>query len=150
MLSQVGSVTTNGIQQKSDFRELRRSSAFADMPVWPNLLRAERRCRPARSRSFTGVRVFDRDYQNPRIISVNVGFEQRARARLGRLRGLHLREGRAPDALPELQRPRHGAPRPPSRPTRDTTTYTGANPFEPQLGDVFVTNSRGHGPLPRR
>ena len=29
--------------------------------------------------------------------------------------------------------------------TRDTTTYTGANPFEPQLGDVFVTNSRGHG-----
>src|SRR5262249_15448107 len=30
-------------------------------------------------------------------------------------------------------------------PTRDTTTYVGANPFEPQLGDVFVTNSRGHG-----
>ena len=30
-------------------------------------------------------------------------------------------------------------------PTRDTTTYTGANPFEPQLGDVFVTNSRGRG-----
>ena len=29
--------------------------------------------------------------------------------------------------------------------TRDTTTYTGANPFEPQLGDVFVTNSRGRG-----
>ena len=28
-------------------------------------------------------------------------------------------------------------------PTRDTTTYTGANPFEPQLGDVFVTTSRG-------
>ena len=29
--------------------------------------------------------------------------------------------------------------------TRDTTTYVGANPFEPQLSDVFVTNSRGHG-----
>ena len=29
--------------------------------------------------------------------------------------------------------------------TRDTTTYVGANPFEPQLGDVFVTNSLGHG-----
>jgi len=29
-------------------------------------------------------------------------------------------------------------------PTRDTTTYSGGNPFEPQLGDVFVTNSRGH------
>ena len=30
-------------------------------------------------------------------------------------------------------------------PTRDTTTYTGDNPFSPALGDVFVTNSRGHG-----
>ena len=29
-------------------------------------------------------------------------------------------------------------------PTRDTTTYTGANPFEPALGDAFVTNSVGH------
>ena len=28
-------------------------------------------------------------------------------------------------------------------PTRDATTYTGANPFNPELGDVFVTNSRG-------
>ena len=27
--------------------------------------------------------------------------------------------------------------------TRDTTTYTGSNPFELQLGDVFVTTSRG-------
>ena len=34
MLSQVGSVTTNGIQQKSDFR----STAFGGGPVWPNLL----------------------------------------------------------------------------------------------------------------
>jgi len=31
-----------------------------------------------------------------------------------------------------------------SRPARDTDTYTGANPFEPTLGDVFVPNSRGH------
>src|SRR5262249_21925355 len=29
-------------------------------------------------------------------------------------------------------------------PTRDATTYVGANPFEPALGDVFVTTSRGH------
>ena len=37
MLSQVGSVTTNGIQQKSDFRNSG-FVGFADMPVWPNLL----------------------------------------------------------------------------------------------------------------
>jgi hypothetical protein len=30
-------------------------------------------------------------------------------------------------------------------PNRDTTSYTGGNPFEPQLSDVFVTNSRGKG-----
>src|SRR5205823_4262016 len=30
-------------------------------------------------------------------------------------------------------------------PTRATTTCPGGNPFEPQLSDVFVTNSRGHG-----
>ena len=34
--------------------------------------------------------------------------------------------------------------RPTQPATRDTTTYTGANPFEPSLGDVFVTNSLGH------
>jgi hypothetical protein len=74
MLSQVGSVTTNGIQQKSDFRDST-FTAFADMPVWPNLLT------PSAVPSgtfplFTGIRVFDRDYRNPRITSVNVGFEQ--------------------------------------------------------------------------
>src|SRR5207237_1654079 len=35
MLSQVGSVTTNGIQQKSDYRDST-FTGFADMPVWPN------------------------------------------------------------------------------------------------------------------
>src|SRR5206468_1257425 len=40
----------------------------------------------------------------------------------------------------------HGtAPAATQPPTRDTTAYVGANPFEPQLSDVFVTNSRGHG-----
>ena len=88
--------------------------------------------------------MFDRDYRNPRIYSFNVGFERELAPSIAGVRRLHGREGRPPDAVPELQRPRH-APRPRQPPTRDTTTYTGANPFEPQLGDVFVTNSRGHG-----
>src|SRR5216683_288863 len=71
MLSQVGSVTTNGIQQKSDFR----ATGFSDMPVWPNLLPPS--AVPAGTFPlFTGVRVFDRNYQNPRIYSVNVGLER--------------------------------------------------------------------------
>ena len=74
MLSQVGSVTTNGIQQKSDFRDTS-FTAFADMPVWPNLL-APSAVPPGTFPLFTGVRVFDRDYRNPRIYSFNVGFER--------------------------------------------------------------------------
>ena len=74
MLSQVGSVTTNGIQQKSDFRNTA-FTAFADMPVWPNLLAPS--AAPAGTFPlFTGIRVFDRDYRNPRIYSVNVGFDR--------------------------------------------------------------------------
>jgi len=71
MLSQVGSVTTNGIQQKSDFR----SSGGTDMPVWPNLLPPS--SVPAGTFPlFTGVRVFDRDYRNPRIFSFSTGYDQ--------------------------------------------------------------------------
>src|SRR6185436_9028648 len=74
MLSQVGSVTTNGIQQKSDFRDTT-FTAFADMPVWPNLL-APSAAPPGAFPAFTGVRVFDRDYRNPHVYSFNGGYER--------------------------------------------------------------------------
>jgi outer membrane receptor for ferrienterochelin and colicin len=140
MLSQVGSVTTNGIQQKSDFRSTP-FTAFADMPVWPHLL-APSAVPPGTFPLFTGVRVFDRDYQNPRITTVNVGFERElapslaAYADFTYAKGVHLTRF--------LNYNAHGTGVAPVQPpTRDTTSYTGSNPFEPQLGDVFVTNSRG-------
>src|SRR5262249_26187506 len=74
MLSQVGSVTTNGIQQKSGFRNTS-FTAFADMPVWPNLL-APSAVAPGTFPVFTGVRVFDRGYSNPRVYSFNGGYER--------------------------------------------------------------------------
>ena len=37
MLTEVGAVTTNGVQQKTDYRDSTFTS-FADMPAWPNLL----------------------------------------------------------------------------------------------------------------
>jgi hypothetical protein len=142
MLSQVGSVTTNGIQQKSDFRQTA-FATFADMPVWPNLL-APSAVAPGTFPAFTGIRVFDRNYQNPRIYSFNVGYERElmpslaAYADFTTAKGVHLTRF--------LNYNVHGtAPAPTQPPTRDTTTYIGANPFEPQLGDVFVTTSRGHG-----
>ena len=137
MLSQVGSVTTNGIQQKSDFR----ASGFGDMPVWPNLLKPTA-APPGTFPLFTGVRVFDRDYRNPRILSVNVGFERELRPSMAAYFDFTVAKG---DHLTRfLNYNVHGtAAAAVQPPTRDTTTYTGANPFELQLGDVFVTTSKG-------
>jgi hypothetical protein len=45
------------------------------MPVWPGILTPDPL--PAgQFPDFSGVRVFDRDYQNPRIYSANVSYEQ--------------------------------------------------------------------------
>src|SRR5438045_3894456 len=139
MLSQVGSVTTNGIQQKSDFRDTS-FTAFADMPVWPSLLKPSAAA-PGTFPLFTGVRVFDRDYQNPRIYSANLGFERELMPSLAAYadftvaKGVHLTRF--------LNYNVHGTAAAANQPaTRDTTSYVGANPFEPQLGDLFVTNSR--------
>jgi hypothetical protein len=141
MLSQVGSVTTNGIQQKSDFRDFH-AAGSADMPVWPNLL-APSAVPAGTFPLFTGIRVFDRNYENPRIYSFNAGVEREvapsvvAYADFTVAKAVHLTRF--------LNYNVHGtAAAPVQPPTRDTTTYIGANPFELQLGDVFVTNSRGH------
>ena len=119
------------------------------MPVWPNLLRAERRRRPARSRSSPACACSIATTSNPRIYSFNVGFERELAPSVAGYvdftvaKGVHLTRF--------LNYNVHGTAAAATQPpTRDTTTYTGANPFEPQLGDVFVTNSRGHGALPRR
>jgi len=142
MLSQVGSVTTNGIQQKSDYRDST-FTGFADMPVWPKLL-APSSVPAGTFPLFTGVRVFDRNYLNPRVYSVNVGFDQELAPSLAAYvdftvaKGVHLTRF--------LNYNVHGTAAAASQPaTRDTTTYVGANPFEPQLSDAFVTTSRGHG-----
>jgi hypothetical protein len=137
MLSQVGSVTTNGIQQKSDFR----ATGSGDMPVWPNLL-APSAVPPGTFPLFTGIRVFDRDYKNPRITSVNVGFEREVVPDLALYADFTYNKGQ--DLTRFLNYNVHGTGVAASQPaTRDTTTYVGANPFEPQLGDVFVTTSKG-------
>ena len=89
MLSQVGSITTNGVQQQTIFvdTDLIRQG-FATAPVWPGLVTppASGSCSTRNNFSvagpvspfpcFSGVRVFDRNYRNPRIYTANVGFEQ--------------------------------------------------------------------------
>jgi hypothetical protein len=142
MLSQVGSVTTNGIQQKSDFRNTT-FAAFADLPVWPNLL-APSAVAPGTFPLFTGVRVFDRNYRNPRIYSVNAGFDRELAPSLAAY--VDFTVAKSVHLTRFLNYNVHGTAAASTQPaTRDTTTYVGANPFEPQLSDVFVTNSQGHG-----
>jgi hypothetical protein len=143
MLSQVGSVTTNGIQQKSDFRSTADIPFFPDMPVWPSLL-APSTVPPGTFPFFSGVRVFDKNYRNPRVYSFNAGYDREVMPGIAVYvdytvaKGVHLTRF--------LNYNVHGTAAAANQPqTRDTTTYTGANPFEPQLGDVFVTNSIGHG-----
>jgi outer membrane receptor for ferrienterochelin and colicin len=142
MLSQVGSVTTNGIQQKSDYRDTT-FTGFADMPVWPNLL-APSPVPAGTFPLFTGIRVFDRNYRNPRIYSFNVGFERALAAAVAGYvdftvaKGVHLTRF--------LNHNVHGTAAAAVQPaTRNATTYVGDNPFSPQLGDVFVASSRGRG-----
>jgi hypothetical protein len=79
MLTQVGSITTNGVQQQTIA-----GGAFANpfvRPTWPGLVTPTAgTCTVGATTNpfpcFSGVRVFSRDYANPRIYTTNVGFEQ--------------------------------------------------------------------------
>lgn len=83
MLSQVGSITTNGVQQQTIFRNTAINASGAPAPVWPDVLAPPATVDPCIDSGitnpfpcFSGVRVFSRDYANPRIYTANVGFEQ--------------------------------------------------------------------------
>jgi outer membrane receptor for ferrienterochelin and colicin len=83
MLSQVGSITTNGVQQQTIFRDTGLIGLLlgfgipqaAVAPTWPGLVIPPVQA-PGTFPDFTGVRVFSRDYANPRVYSTNVAFEQ--------------------------------------------------------------------------
>ena len=77
MLSQVGSITTNGVTQQTiaagPFNNLR--------PVWPNVTTPTAQTCPGPLGTtpfpcFSGVRVFNKDYENPDIYTFNGGYEQ--------------------------------------------------------------------------
>jgi hypothetical protein len=141
MLSQVGSVTTNGLQQQTVFAQTALLTSFGvPLPVWPGVI-APAPLPEGEFPLFTGVRVFDRNYKNPHVYSFNAGYEQEIRpdwafyVDVTYTRGVNLTRF--------LNYNRSGPVCCDQGPgTGSTYVYTGA-PWGPQLGEVMVTNSRG-------
>jgi hypothetical protein len=149
MLTQVGSITTNGAQQRTNFVSTDNIRNFGSIaPVWPLLPPAPAQP-PGTFPLFTGVRVFSRDYENPRINTTNISFEQEVApdwavyADFTHSKGIHLtrfvniNNGGAPAiccAISNTVQIQTGN-------TGNSAFYSGPAPFGPGLGDVFVTSS---------
>jgi Carboxypeptidase regulatory-like domain/TonB-dependent Receptor Plug Domain len=133
MLSQVGSITTNGVQQQTIFANTHLIGiGVASAPLWPGVV-SPPVVAPGAFPPLAGVRVYSRDYVNPRIYTTNVAFEQEIARDLvvyfdfTHSKGVHLTRflniNRLPFPTPD--------PAPPL-------------PF-PDLGEVMVTSSVGKG-----
>lgn len=129
MLSQVGSITANGVTQQTLFASTDNiRQGFTTAPVWPNLLTpAASSCTVGTSTNpfpcFSGVRVFDRNYQNPDIYTTNVALEQEIAPDWALYFDFTYSKGRHLTRFLNINR-------------------TGI--FTPFLGDVFVTTSIGN------
>jgi hypothetical protein len=132
MLSQVGSVTTNGLQQQT---------IAGVTPVWPGIV-SPPVLPSGQFPLFSGVRVFDRDYKNPHVFAYNVGYEQQIAPQVALYADFIWNEGH--DLTRFLNYNRSGPVCCDAGPgTGNVYVYTGS-PWGPQLGEVMVTNSRGH------
>ena len=141
MLSQVGSVTTNGVQQQTLFVNTELLNAFgATTPVWPNLLQVP----PVAAGQFplfSGVRVFHKDYENPRVYAFNLAYEHELMPDFAGYVDFTWNEGRQLTRF--LNYNRSGPSCCDSGPgTGNTYVYSGT-PWGPQLGEVMVANSLG-------
>jgi carboxypeptidase family protein len=145
MLTQVGAITTNGVQQQTIFAGDVAGAGFISpnavggaAPVWPNpVINAPV---PAGSFPFQpGITVFDKHYHNPRIYAYNVAFEQVVVSDFSVYVDFTMNHGVYLTRFTDLTQagpvtiPANG----------DTVVYTGANPF-PNLGSSTNTESTAH------
>lgn len=126
MLTQVGSVTTNGIQQQTLFFASFLNEFGVPPPTWPGVL-TPTPVPPGQFPAGTGVRVFARDYKNPRISTFNVAFEQEVAPDWAVYADFTYAKGQHLTRFLDYNRADRGAP------------------FSPDLGETMVTTSRGKG-----
>jgi len=143
MLTQVGAITTNGVQQQTIAAGTclfvisptlcGQNSAGGPPPTYPATVPV-----PFTTPFQPGVTVFSRDYANPRIYSTNVGYEQQitgdyaAYLDLTISKGVHLTRFTNPNSGTDFVLPTSGA---------DTVTYVNPHGVFPDLGDVTDTVS---------
>src|SRR5688572_12130220 len=141
MLSQVGSVTTNGVQQQSLFVSTELVNAFgATTPVWPGLLDVPA-VPPGQFPLFSGVRVFHKDYENPRVYAFNMAYEHELMPDFAGYVDFTWNEGR--NLTRFLNYNRSGPSCCDAGPGTGNTYVYSRSPWGPQLGEVMVTNSLG-------
>ncbi len=141
MLSQVGSITTNGVQQQTIYVDSSLLTAFgAATPTWPGVLPVSP-VAPGEFPLFSGVRVFHRDYKNPRIFSYNAAYEHQLVEDWAGYVDFTWAEGRNLTRFLNYNRT-PGACCADGPGTGNTHAY-GPGPWDPFLGEVMVANSLG-------
>ena len=149
MLTQVGALTTNGVQQQTIaaatclFRDNtgtchENSAGFtAPAPAYPTTVPPP--LLPAGQFPFQpGITFFSKSYANPRIYTTNVGYEQQLvgdyalYADFTISKGVHLTRFTNPNAGTGFTLPTKG---------QDTVNYVGAHAPFPNLGDITDTVS---------
>jgi hypothetical protein len=140
MLSQVGSVTTNGLQQQTIFASTENLIDFGSpTPTWPAVF-APTPLPEGEFPSFTGIRVFDKDYKNPRVYSFNVGYEQELVTNVAGYADFTWNEARD---LTRFLNYNRIDPVCCDQDTGTGNTFTYSRRWGPALDEVMVTNSRG-------
>ena len=144
MLTQVGAITTNGVQQQEIAAGTclftiagvcQQNSAGGPAPTYPGVTPVPLLA-PGTFPFQPGVTVFSKDYRNPRIYTTNVGYEQQlvgdyaAYADFTLSKGVHLTRFINPNVGPVSVIPQNG----------DTASYSGAAPFS-DLGSITDTVS---------
>jgi len=144
MLTQVGAITTNGVQQQeiaagtclfTIANVCQQNSAGGPAPTYPGTSPIPT-LPPGTFPFQAGVTVFSKDYDNPRIYSTNVGYEQQligdyaVYADFTMLKGVHLTRFINPNVGSTVTIPQNG----------DTVSYSGPVPF-PNLGSITDTVS---------